>query len=1132
MIGLGILGGTGGAFWYGRHLLLAQQILLGSLLLLGAALLLRLAGISLIGPVFAYDVVRSARRGRQVIARSAYGGIVLAALLCAYSLWFGDTIHAFRDLFAQAALPANALARFASVFFGAFVAIQLLATLALTPAYTAGVIAQEKQRGTLDALLATALDSREIVAGLLLSRLANLASLIITGLPILSLMILWGGIDPELVLAVFVGTGLTMISLAGLSLLQSVYATRPRDAVLRTYLFIFAFLVLTGFLEVALVWAGRLGWNPVLDHTLIPGDVPVTFRDGLEGLCIANPFVFILQLRQGAGGSVSLTLLTWYHLRDYGLFHLLVAIICIALAVLRIRSVAQRQAGRKTTEPIDIQVRRRKRRIRPGRGHRVAGRGMLWKETVVEARPGRGALGWLWLGVRVTVLFWLAIHICFHLGRWIPTGPNDELVQLTNVWVRLVTVVMGGFMLLGVAIRAAGSVSGERDRQTLDGLLVTPLPNRTLLFAKWLGSILSMRGAWLRLGVVWGIGIVLGALHPLAVGCLVLVWFLYAAVSSSVGLWASVVTPSAHRAMISTVLLVLGAILVPLVVVHFWLGLGDPPAEMLALMPLHLLSGLAFSKQEYTQAAGILAKLWTLGIPLGLWALAAAGLYLLAGYRFRALTGRDTSGGDTSADLQVSSAPACGAPAEEEVLIVRRRVSWSLRLRNAGLLVLPLVLLLACYGYLDDAANRDLQEAIALADSLDPHWRLEEIEANRVKIPDDRNSARLVQKLKNVRDTPWYTEETDRIIQNQSPELQLEPQETVAIRNLLAAAQPALIEARRLSEMPTGNLPVAWSRDGWSTPLPHVQDARLPVNLLTLDVLLRAQEEDAEGALASCMAILNTGRSLGDTPLLIPVMVRTAIVEAALVQIERTLAQGRPSEAALAAVQHLLEDEDRQPLLLVGLRGERACCNQFFEALRSGDAQAEQIFDMNRRMNLDMLLPSYLRSLKSEEAEVLRQHTQLVEAAKLPVEQQEARFLQIGTVLQRSLAGWFFPRVAPVLASDRLMHAQLRSTLTALAAERYRCTHGDWPTGLTALVPEYLVDVPLDPYDGQPLRYSRLADGVVVYSVGPDGTDNGGKLDRKFPSRPGTDRGMRLWNPAKRRQFPPQVPSNTSPKPE
>ncbi len=187
---------------------------------------------------------------------------------------------------------------------------------------------------------------------------------------------------------------------------------------------------------------------------------------------------------------------------------------------------------------------------------------------------------------------------------------------------------------------------------------------------------------------------------------------------------------------------------------------------------------------------------------------------------------------------------------------------------------------------------------------------------------------------------------------------------------------------------------------------------------------------------------------------------------------------------------------------------------------------------MNRRMDLDMRLPSYLRSLKSEQAEVLRRNTQLVEAAKLPVEQQGARFRQIGTALPRSLASWFFPRVAPVLASDQLMHAQLRSTLTALAVERYRSTHGDWPTGLTALVPEYLVDVPLDPYDGQPLRYSRLTDGVVIYSVGPDGTDNGGKLDRKVPSRPGTDCGMRLWNPAKRRQLPPQAPSNTSPNPE
>ena len=35
--------------------------------------------------------------------------------------------------------------------------------------------------------------------------------------------------------------------------------------------------------------------------------------------------------------------------------------------------------------------------------------------------------------------------------------------------------------------------------------------------------------------------------------------------------------------------------------------------------------------------------------------------------------------------------------------------------------------------------------------------------------------------------------------------------------------------------------------------------------------------------------------------------------------------------------------------------------------------------------------------------------------------------------------------------------------------------------------------IPTDPFDDQPLRFKKLARGYVVYSIGPDFTDDGGK---------------------------------------
>ena len=64
-------------------------------------------------------------------------------------------------------------------------------------------------------------------------------------------------------------------------------------------------------------------------------------------------------------------------------------------------------------------------------------------------------------------------------------------------------------------------------------------------------------------------------------------------------------------------------------------------------------------------------------------------------------------------------------------------------------------------------------------------------------------------------------------------------------------------------------------------------------------------------------------------------------------------------------------------------------------------------------------------------------------------------------------------------------------------------------------------------YRGKPLRFRRLPDGVVIYAVGFDLTDDGGKLDRvsRLPGSAraaapatGVDVGVRLWDASCRRQ--------------
>ena len=80
------------------------------------------------------------------------------------------------------------------------------------------------------------------------------------------------------------------------------------------------------------------------------------------------------------------------------------------------------------------------------------------------------------------------------------------------------------------------------------------------------------------------------------------------------------------------------------------------------------------------------------------------------------------------------------------------------------------------------------------------------------------------------------------------------------------------------------------------------------------------------------------------------------------------------------------------------------------------------------------------------------------------------------------------------LGQDLDNRARIHCTRVAIAIERYRLAHANaLPGSLAGLMPAYLPEVPLDLFDGQPLRFRKLPKGYVVYSIGRDLTDDGGK---------------------------------------
>jgi hypothetical protein len=65
-----------------------------------------------------------------------------------------------------------------------------------------------------------------------------------------------------------------------------------------------------------------------------------------------------------------------------------------------------------------------------------------------------------------------------------------------------------------------------------------------------------------------------------------------------------------------------------------------------------------------------------------------------------------------------------------------------------------------------------------------------------------------------------------------------------------------------------------------------------------------------------------------------------------------------------------------------------------------------------------------------------------------------------------------------------------------LALELYHREHAKWPESLAELSPKYLPALPPDPITGKPLHYKIEGDRPIVYSVGVDVDDDGGRLTK------------------------------------
>lgn len=285
----------------------------------------------------------------------------------------------------------------------------------------------------------------------------------------------------------------------------------------------------------------------------------------------------------------------------------------------------------------------------------------------------------------------------------------------------------------------------------------------------------------------------------------------------------------------------------------------------------------------------------------------------------------------------------------------------------------------------------------------------------------------------------------------------------------------------------------------------HLSDLRRGARLLQLEAISHAEKDKPQLAVRSVISTLNIGHSLAKEPTIGSHYNQRAYQEFAALSLGRIVNRTELTGEQLARLGEALTDAEDRTDLLSAIIGHR-CVGLAMFKMSTAQIRALSLLSSGRRNEsplsvhlraLTFAFRKYAGLVDKDAIIYLDLVSDCIEALELPPHKRRRAADAIRDKListsKSSILLRSFGLSHPGIIADGSALAHVRTARVALAVQRYRLAAGELPDTLADLVPAYLDAVPIDPFDGNELRYKKLEIGFVVYSIGRDENDDGGR---------------------------------------
>ncbi|MFM1995871.1 MAG: hypothetical protein RLZZ111_258, partial [Planctomycetota bacterium] len=334
---------------------------------------------------------------------------------------------------------------------------------------------------------------------------------------------------------------------------------------------------------------------------------------------------------------------------------------------------------------------------------------------------------------------------------------------------------------------------------------------------------------------------------------------------------------------------------------------------------------------------------------------------------------------------------------------------------------------------------------------------------------------------------------------------------------------PTLDLLRRAADKPVCRFVRDWSRPSISLMLPEMQNLRQAARLLALAARREAADGDHAAAIRDTIRIHRIGRHAAAEPILVCGLVGLATDTLALQTLADILPRLEPANRPLLDDtgltdfvgspirfdKHFLGEEAFGLATIADLADGRQDTSilALMNAANGSGSSVPFVAEPLSQLFRCFLLPADMASYRKQMAGY-QQVAALQESDRSYPEIQKRSAAFEDPDLRRAgiFTSLMTPALSNVLKTEVRSRALHRAAEVLVAATRARLATGPLPDTAAAFAPNFLPALPRDPFTvDQPLLLKR-ADGTwTVYSVGPDGEDDGGPLPAGADAVAGND---------------------------